>query len=76
MAKAIEGVIECPFYLKEGDGFISCEGLLKGSTTATHRFKSDDEKRSYEYDFCCVNGGKRCPHYRNLMILYERGEKA
>lgn len=76
MSKAIEEVIECPFYMREGDGFISCEGLLKKSTTATHRFKSNDEKRSYEYEFCCVNGGRKCPHYRNLMILYERGEKA
>jgi hypothetical protein len=75
MSKAIEGVIECPFYKTEGEKFISCEGYLKNSTTVTHRFSSDEKKRNYEYDFCCVNGGRRCPHYRNLMILYERGEK-
>lgn len=76
MSKFIEGMIECPFYLKEGERFISCEGLLKNSSSTTHRFKSNDEKRSYEFDLCCVDGGKNCPHYKNLMLLYENGEKA
>ncbi len=75
MSKVIEGIIECPFYLREGERFISCEGILVDSAVTTHRFKSDEDKRSYQYCYCSVNGGKKCRHYRNLMVLYERGEK-
>ena len=38
MSKMIEGRIECPFYLKEGDSFIACEGILNG-TKCFHRFQ-------------------------------------
>lgn len=76
MSKFIEGMIECPFYVKEGDRFISCEGILKKSSTVTHRFNSNAEKKNYQYDYCCVKNGKKCPYYRSLMILYERGDKS
>ncbi len=72
MSKMIEGRIECPFYLKEGERFISCEGVLD-NTSSTHRFKSNEEKRKYEFTVCCVNGGKKCPHHRTVSVLYERG---
>ena len=75
MSKSIEGIIECPFYIKEGTGFITCEGILE-KTSTTHRFKSKDEKISYEQRCCCVNGGRKCPHYRSLSVLYERGARA
>ncbi len=72
MSKTIEGIIECPFYIKEGESFITCEGLLENST-ATHRFFSNNEKRCHEFEYCAVNGGKKCPHFRNVSLLYERG---
>ena len=31
MSKLIEGKIECPFYIKEGEYFIRCEGVLKNT---------------------------------------------
>ena len=72
MSKSIEEIIECPFYIKEGTGFITCEGVLE-KTSATHRFKNNEDKINYEHRFCCANGGRKCSHFRNLSVLYERG---
>ena len=72
MSKKIESNIECPFYLKEGDKFISCEGVLKG-TRCVHKFPSNNEKKNYELNVCSVNCGKKCHHYRTVATLYERG---
>ena len=74
MTKKIEGSIECPFYLKEGKGFISCEGLLNKSE-CTHTFSSDSDKTRYETKNCCVKGGRSCPHYRAVAMLYETGKR-
>lgn len=74
MSKTIESVIECPFYLEEGEGFIACEGLLKKSA-CKHTFPTDSDKRQYETDFCCVKGGRNCPHYRAVAFLYETGKR-
>lgn len=74
MSKLIESRIECPFYLKEGDGFIACEGIVAG-TRCVHQFKSNTHKRNYENTVCSSNGGRKCQHYRTVSILYERGLK-
>ncbi len=74
MSKMIEGRIECPFYLKEGDGFITCEGVLKG-TECIHSFKSNELKRYHENSVCSSSGGRNCQHYRTVSLLYERGLK-
>lgn len=75
MSKEIESMIECPFYIKEGKKFISCEGLLDNTSTV-QQFETDLFKKSHQYNFCCVNGGKKCPHYRNIALLYDRGERS
>lgn len=75
MAKSIEKRIECPFYVDEGNKFITCEGVLKG-TECMHRFSNNFMKKDYEESVCCSSGGRKCHHYRNLSILYERGLKA
>lgn len=72
MAIQIESRIECPFYKKLGETFITCEGILDNSKT-THRFSSATEKTKYLEGVCCKNGGKKCPHFRSVSILYERG---
>jgi hypothetical protein len=72
MSKKIESNIQCPFYLKEGDKFIACEGVLKG-TRCVHKFNSNDEKRYHENNVCSINCGKKCQHYRTVSVLYERG---
>ena len=75
VSKPIEEIIECPFYIREGTAFITCEGVLE-KTTTTHRFESNKEKLKYEQHFCCLNGGRKCLHYRSISVLYERGVRA
>lgn len=71
MSKLIEGKIECPFYIKEGEYFIRCEGVLK-NTECVHRFVSNAEKKRYEETVCSCFGGRNCPHHRAVAVLYER----
>lgn len=73
MSKAIEAMIECPFYIKEGERFIRCEGSVSG-TQCIHRFKNDREKSNYEVNFCSKFGGRNCPHHRVVAVIYERNE--
>lgn len=75
MSKIIERKIECPFYISEGNRFITCEGILKG-TKCEHKFSDNDEKNCYEENICSARGGKMCQHYRSLSLLYERGIRA
>ena len=72
MPKFIEGKIECPFYIDEGKRYISCEGVIKG-TTCVHSFESEFKKAQHEEGVCSVFGGRKCQHYRMLSVLYERG---
>jgi hypothetical protein len=72
MSKSIEGAIECPFYLEEGNSFIKCEGVLNG-TVCTHNFSSNKEKASYETNICSAFGGRKCRHYRAVAVLYDKG---
>ncbi len=72
MAKFIERLIECPFYLGEGDKFISCEG--ESVKKHTQQFNNNAEKTEYEKSVCSVDGGRNCSHYKLLNRLYENGE--
>ena len=74
MSKMIEGRIECPFYLKIGDSFIACEGILNGRK-CFHRFQVNKKNRYYEIAVCSSQGGRNCQHYRTVSMLYERGLK-
>lgn len=72
MPKFIEGRIECPFYIAEGKGFITCEGVLR-NTRCVQKFKTDKQKICHEELVCSVNGGRGCEHYKTVFSLYERG---
>lgn len=74
MSKSIEGAIQCPFYIEEGEGFIKCEDLIP-ETTCTHQFRDNKSKQNYERTCCSVNCGRSCYHYRTLQISYERYER-
>lgn len=74
MSKYIEGEIECPFYIREGNSYITCEGVLS-KKDCKHTFPSEVDKRHYETDYCCVKGGRNCIHHRAVAILYETGKR-
>lgn len=75
MSKWIEGQIECPFYIKEGERFIVCEGVIDGTQTV-QRFKTINEKQKYEIKACSCKGGRSCPHYKSVYSLYDKGLRA
>ncbi len=72
MAKDLEALIECPFYVDQGKKIIVCEGLC-GTGKTTHFFKTVEEKTKHITNICSFNCGKKCPHYRAVSLLYERG---
>lgn len=72
MAKAKEIIIECPFYYEHGKFSICCEGLC-GSGQTTHSFNSSKELQRHISSFCGYLGGRKCPHFRAVSLLYERG---
>lgn len=72
MAKFIERLIECPFYLGEGDKFINFEG--ENGKKHTRLFCDNKQKSEYEKSVCSIDGGRNCEHYRVIIGLYECGE--
>ena len=72
MAKFIERLIECPFYMGEGDKFINCEG--EDGKKYTRLFDNNAEKSEYEKGVCSVDGGRACSHYKKINKLYECGK--
>ena len=72
MAKFIERLIECPFYLGEGDRFINCEG--ENGKKHIKAFDNNTQKSEYEKGVCSVDGGRACNHHKKINWLYECGK--
>ena len=72
MRKAVNVLIECPFFISCGEQYILCEGLING-TKDKHVFKSMGEKGIYERMVCSQNCGRNCLHYKRVNELYEKG---
>ena len=72
MGRNLSALIECPYYVACGDRYISCEGLIKG-TSDKHIFKTAIDKNGYEKNVCSQNCGKSCLHYKRINELYEKG---
>ena len=74
MSKNIDGMVECPFYIAESKLSITCEGVVNNSQ-CVHKFPDYAQKSLHEINYCCCSGGRKCMHYRNVALLYERGLK-
>lgn len=72
MAKFIERLIECPFYLGEGDRFINCEG--ENGKKHIKAFDNNTQKSEYEKGVCSVDGGRAYNHHKKINWLYECGK--
>ena len=73
--KTIDSEILCPFYIKEGNQTVTCEGLIPG-TYATQRFPDYGTKRFFEQSSCCRLKEHTCPHADALRRSYECGDSA
>lgn len=72
VANPLEALVECPFYITNKTNQIYCEGPIK-SADNRFVFKSMKAKTDYIKNVCSCNQGKKCLHYRAMMVLYERG---
>lgn len=72
MSNPLEAKVECPFYITNKTNAIYCENCIPG-TQNRNVFKTIKDKTDYIKNICSVNRGKKCLHYRAMMILYERG---
>ena len=72
MRKAVNVLVECPFFISCSDRYIICEGIIDG-TRDKHFFKTVVEKNKYEKNVCSQNCGKSCLHYKRVNELYEKG---
>ena len=70
------GAAFCPFFVKEADKSVTCEGLLPGTLTAM-KFETADDRRAYVETVCCAKDcGRLCPLALSLMRLYdEKGNR-
>ena len=72
MSNPLEAAVECPFYINNHLKCLYCECAIPGAS-AQFTFKSVKAKTEYIKNICSANKGKKCLHYRSMMILYERG---
>ena len=72
MMNGFESKIECPFYKSHRVNSIFCESPIP-NTESRFVFKSMKAATKHIENVCSVNQGKKCLHYRAMMILYERG---
>ncbi len=74
LSKNMDRMVECPFYIAESKKSIICEGIVDNSQ-CVHKFTDDLKKIFHEMNYCCCSGGRKCLHYRQVALLYERGLK-
>jgi hypothetical protein len=72
MSNVLEATVECPFYITNKTNAIYCENCIP-NTQSKIVFKTMKDRTEYIKNVCSVNQGKKCLHYRAMMILYERG---
>lgn len=66
---------QCPFYMTTTKNYITCEGILKNTTTR-HTFKTPAMKQAYTQNYCCnIDNFENCLYYQKLLDLYEAGFK-
>ena len=64
----------CPFYERETDRSITCEGLRENSVL-TMRFPARKDKSAWQEDFCMTFAYRRCPLARACYEKYEEPER-
>ena len=59
---------ECPFYIREAEKEITCEGVVTG-TKATTKFESRSDKENFQKQ-TCFHGCERCYIAKELEKKY------
>lgn len=71
MNQNIVAHVECPFYITHNTLSITCEGVLPRNHRTKHQFGNYGDCLRHVCQFCSVDGGKKCPHYKMVASLYE-----
>lgn len=64
-------VIICPYFQRESEQKIACEGVVEDSTTLL-KFCSEEEKRRHRRMYCQSYGYEKCPLAKILRRKYEQ----
>lgn len=59
----------CPFYIRESEYSISCEGIVCNSKTIM-KFNSKNEKKQHQRLYCFCSAYESCPLYQSLADKY------
>jgi len=70
MNKTIDALVTCPFYVREAELTVDCEGLTGGAVTVT-RFRTKKNKTDFMKSFCVDCAGRGCPLAEFLTAKYE-----
>lgn len=63
----------CPYYTRDSEYSITCEGVIEGAVCA-HRFAGPVAKRTHQVEYCESYNYKQCPWAKVLeQIAAERG---
>lgn len=67
-------LVVCPYYLRENERQVVCEGLLEGMEMSL-RFASRIDKIAHQRRVCCSWGYKTaCPYAAMLEARYQAGK--
>ena len=64
---------ECPFYIRDSDRSVVCEGLIEHSVM-TMTFKRSARKKAFCEKTCCSMDYGNCPIAKVLFAKYEEEE--
>lgn len=67
--KPVEAYIQCPFYLREKENVIMCEGCI-GNTCMTTKFSSAKAKKEHLKSCCYLPDGGACPLAKSVFGKY------
>ncbi len=67
--KPVEALIKCPFYLRQTENTLICEGVLKGTVMLT-QFQCASLKRAHYKQSCFHEDGGECFLAKSLYEKY------
>lgn len=70
-----EANIICPFFKKDGQRKMKCEGFCSYTTSCEINFPTNNDKITHQDKFCATFNYENCALYKTILInKYEEGE--
>ena len=68
--KTVDALVKCPFYVKENENRIVCEGYIKNTCMIT-KFTDAAQKKAHLRACCFHEDGGKCFFAQSLFRKYE-----